>query len=89
MPQHATLDANTGDHLGTFVQHPAALHIEIAILAILIAALGRMLLLKTDKDSTSLAELRHVARDMTPRIRGRNVVPRQPRVSSQSLGPPS
>jgi len=65
------------------MDHRAALQLDIAMLAIQIAALPRMLLLKTDKDSTSLAELRYVARYITRRIRGRNVVPRQPRLSGQ------
>jgi hypothetical protein len=69
-------------------KHRAAFHIDLANLALVIAALARMEYLKKEKDSAALAELRHVARYTTPRICGHNVVPRQPRLSTQSVGPP-
>jgi hypothetical protein len=70
-------------------KHRAAFHIDLAILALMIAALARMEHLKQEKDSADLAQLRHVARYTTPRICGRDVVPRRPRLSPQPLGPPS
>jgi len=69
-------------------KHRAAFHIDLAILALMIAALARMEYLKRVKDSAALAELLYVARFMTPRILGRNIVPRRPQLSAQPLGPP-
>lgn len=69
-------------------KHRAAFHIDLANLALMIAALARMEYLKREKDSADLAELRYVARFTTPRIFGRNIVPRRPHLSTQPLGPP-
>jgi len=60
----------------------------LAILAIQLAALARMAFLKKENDAATLAELRYVARYTTTRVCGQHMVPRQPHLSSQALGPP-